>query len=104
PESPGRAAYAFPRTGFVGWAGAGPRPARPTRGAGARGPPSLRSVRPTLRKTEQQIDDPAAADVRGVRVATVIQDVRVLGPGVLDRVGEDRHRAEVAGLVHLPGE
>ena len=38
------------------------------------------------------------------RPAAVVEDLGAVAPGVLKRVGEDRHRAEVAGLVHLTGE
>ena len=50
---------------------------------------------------QHQIDHPAAANVRP-RPAAVVEDVGVVAPGVLQRVGQDRHRGEVAGLVHLP--
>src|SRR5687768_6225082 len=56
-----------------------------------------------LRLAEDQIDHPTAADVRPVDPA-VGQDVRAVAPGLFEGVGQDRHRAEVPGLVHLPGE
>ena len=61
-----------------------------------------REVRPpTLLLAEHQVHDPAAAnpapaDVRP-RPAAVPQDVRVLAPGVLQRIRQDRHGGEVAG-------
>src|SRR5215207_5730262 len=49
---------------------------------------------------QDEIDDPAPTNVRS-RPAAVVQYGRFLAPGVLERVREDRHRAEVARLVHL---
>src|SRR5262249_11419282 len=48
---------------------------------------------------EHEIDDPAPADVR-TRSAAMVEDGRVVAPGVLECVSEDRYRAEVARLVH----
>ena len=53
---------------------------------------------------QDQIDDPAAADVDLLRVAAVVQDVVAVAPGVLERVGQDRHRREVPRLVHPAGD
>src|SRR4051794_39286172 len=47
------------------------------------------------------IEHPAPADVDAVRAAAVRQHLLVVAPGVLERVREDRHRAELARLVHL---
>ena len=38
------------------------------------------------------------------RARQCVEDVLVVAPGVLKGVGQDRHRGEVARLVHLPGE
>jgi hypothetical protein len=54
--------------------------------------------------TEHVIDDPAAADVDAVGVAAVVENDGVFAPGVLEGVGEDWHRGELARLVHLPGQ
>ena len=43
--------------------------------------------------------DPAPADVRGVRVAEVVQDVVVVAAGVLERVRQDRHRTKSTAVV-----
>src|SRR5262245_39361368 len=48
--------------------------------------------------SEDQIHDPAPANVRSV-AATVIEDVGVVAACVLERVGEDLHRAELPRLV-----
>src|SRR5687768_11817137 len=42
--------------------------------------------------------------MRGARIAAVVKDVVAVTARVLERVGEDRHRAEVARLVHLTSE
>ena len=49
------------------------------------------------------IDNPAPADVRP-GAATVGEDVLVVAPGVLQRVGQDGHGRVVAGVVHLSGD
>jgi hypothetical protein len=46
--------------------------------------------------TQQQIDDPAAADVRA-GAAAMVEDIRIAAPGFFERVGENRH--QVAALV-----
>ena len=51
------------------------------------------------RLPENQIDHPAAADVRTV-AAAMCEDVRVIAPGVFERVGKDRHRGEVPRVIH----
>jgi hypothetical protein len=45
---------------------------------------------------QHEVHDPAPAHVRRVGIAAVRKDVVVIAPGVLKRVGEDRHRAELA--------
>src|SRR5947209_3886742 len=76
------------------------------------------ATHPWSRLPEDEVDDPAPADVTGggsggtrggfprpkARSAAMVEDLRVLAPGVLQRVGQDRHRGELAGVVHLPGE
>ncbi len=52
--------------------------------------------------TQKQIDDPAAADVFAGMEA-VVEDVGVGATGFFQRVGEDRHVCEVAGVVHVLG-
>ena len=49
---------------------------------------------------QDEIDYPAAADVRAGGAA-VVEDVRVAAPGVLQGIAEDRHQGEVAAVVHL---
>lgn len=61
----------------------------------------MRGTRPSL-LAQHQIHDPAPADVGGVWVAAVVEDGRVVAPGVLQRVRQYRHRAEVAGLGRIP--
>src|SRR4051794_30422345 len=56
-----------------------------------------------LRLSQQQIDDPAAADVF-VRPAAVCQDVGVIAAGLLQRVGEDRHQVEAPLVVDRAGQ
>src|SRR5262245_32137852 len=51
-----------------------------------------------LRFVEDQIDDPAAADVLG-RLPAVLEDVGVVAAGVFERVGEDWHPLEGAVIV-----
>ena len=50
---------------------------------------------------QHQIHNPAPAHMRRGGVAAVVEDVVVVAPGVLERVGQNGHRAEVAGVVHL---
>ena len=52
---------------------------------------------------EDKIDDPAPANV-WTGAATVFEDLPFLTAGVLECVREDRHRAELARIVHLPRE
>src|SRR6187551_1642442 len=54
--------------------------------------------------TQNEIHHPAPADVRRGRVAAVVQYVLVVAAGILERVREKRHRAEVPRLVHPAGE
>jgi hypothetical protein len=54
----------------------------------------------TLRFAQDRINYPTPANVRP-RAATVVQNVVVVAPGVLECVRENGHRAEVARLVHL---
>src|SRR5688500_3464410 len=56
------------------------------------------------RLAENEINHPAPADVYLLRVAAVRQHVAAVAPRALQRVGQDRHRAEVTRLVHLPRE
>src|SRR5881227_2549094 len=49
---------------------------------------------------DHQVYHPAPAAVRA-GTAAVVEDVGVVAPRVLERVGQDRHRAEVPGCVHL---
>src|SRR5205814_1771507 len=56
------------------------------------------------RLPENEVNHPAAADVNLVRIAAVVEDVVVVAARVLERVREDRHRPELARIVHLPGE
>src|SRR5215207_7369383 len=53
---------------------------------------------------EYEIDDPAPANVRRGGVAAVREDVVGVAARVLKRVGQYRHRAEVARIIHLPCE
>src|SRR5688572_16265034 len=53
---------------------------------------------------QYQIAHPTPADVNSRGVAAVVQNVLAVAPGILKRIGQYRHRAEVAGVVHLPGE
>jgi hypothetical protein len=50
-----------------------------------------------------RIDHPAASNVRA-RPATVVVNGHFLTPGILEGVGEDGHRGEVAGVVHALSE
>src|SRR5262249_42901123 len=50
---------------------------------------------------QHEIDDPAPANMRGSCIAAVVQDIFVLASGVLKGIGQNRHRAEVARIVHL---
>src|SRR5262249_8102343 len=47
---------------------------------------------------QDQIDDPAAADVLGP-LAAVLEDVGTVAAGVFEGVGEDRHPLEAAVVV-----
>ncbi len=47
---------------------------------------------------QHEIDDPAAADVRAITTA-MIEDLRILAAGVLNRIGEDGHSVEGAVVV-----
>lgn len=49
---------------------------------------------------EHQVHHPTSADV-WPRSAAVVEDIGVVAPGVLKGVRQDRHGAEVAGVVHL---
>src|SRR5262245_37065826 len=51
------------------------------------------------RLSQHQVHDPAAADVRLLRIAAVVEDLLVVAPGVLQGVGQNRHRGEVARVV-----
>src|SRR5205085_1485645 len=53
------------------------------------------------RLAQHQIDDPTAADVRGVRIAAVVKNGGVFAAGVLQGIGQDWHRGEVARVVNL---
>ena len=50
---------------------------------------------------KHQIDNPTPAHVNLLRVAAVVQHIVVAAPGVLKRVTENRHRAEVTRVGHL---
>ena len=52
---------------------------------------------------QNEIDDPTAANVRP-RPAAVVENGHFLAPGVLEGVGQDGHRGEVAGVVHASSE
>ena|GEM_PF-6097124 len=52
---------------------------------------------------EYQVHNPAPANV-WAGTAAVGEDVGVLASRVLERVRENRHRGELARLVHLAGE
>jgi hypothetical protein len=52
---------------------------------------------------QDQIYDPAAADVR-LRPAAVPQDGGVLAPGLFQGIGQDRHVLETPLLVQGPGQ
>src|SRR5262249_25735523 len=54
----------------------------------------------TLLLAQHQVHHPAPANV-GTETATVVEDVIVLAPGVLERVGQNGHRGEVTRLIHL---
>ncbi len=49
---------------------------------------------------QDQIDDPAAADVEVVLIAAVTENGGVFATGILKRVRENRHRVEIASIVH----
>jgi hypothetical protein len=53
---------------------------------------------------QHQIDDPTPANVNLLRVAAVVQHIGVVTPGVLERVREDGHGAEVSRFVHGAGK
>jgi hypothetical protein len=53
---------------------------------------------------EYQIYHPAAANVLLLRIAAVVENVVMVAARILDRVGQNGHRGEVAGIVHLAGE
>ena len=59
----------------------------------------LRLRRRRQRPGDQQVEDPAPADVKLRLVAAVGEDVGVLAAGVLQRVGQNGHRGEVFRLV-----
>ncbi|VTT99314.1 acetylornithine deacetylase : Acetylornithine deacetylase or succinyl-diaminopimelate desuccinylase OS=Singulisphaera acidiphila (strain ATCC BAA-1392 / DSM 18658 / VKM B-2454 / MOB10) GN=Sinac_6205 PE=4 SV=1: Peptidase_M20: M20_dimer [Gemmataceae bacterium] len=48
----------------------------------------------SLLLAEYQINHPAPADVNLLRIAAVRQDVGAVTPGILQRIGEDRHAVE----------
>src|SRR5437660_4357321 len=50
--------------------------------------------------SQHQINRPAASDVNLLRVAAVREDIVAVAAGVLQRVRQNRHRAELARLVH----
>jgi hypothetical protein len=54
-----------------------------------------------LRFPENQIDGPATANVRAGGVAAMVQNHVVVAAGVLKGIRENRHRAEVTGLVDV---
>jgi len=55
------------------------------------------STHPTQSRFPQhEIDDPATADVNLLRIAAMVQHVVVVAARILERIREDRHRAEVA--------
>jgi hypothetical protein len=56
------------------------------------------------RLTQDHVNHPAAANMRCVGIAAVIQNVVVVATRVLQRIGQNRHRPEVPALVHLAGE
>jgi hypothetical protein len=56
-----------------------------------------------LSLTEDQVYHPAPADMRP-RLTAVVERVRVVAPGVLQGVGQDWHRGEVAGLLYRTSE
>src|SRR5262249_23251480 len=58
---------------------------------------------PALCLAEDEIDDPAAADVRP-RPAAVLQHIGVVAARILQRVGEDRQPVEGAVSVGALGE
>src|SRR5262249_40917002 len=53
---------------------------------------------------EDEIDGPAAADVGELRVAAVAQDVRILAPGVFQRIRQDLQPVEGAISVNASGK
>src|SRR5579883_462014 len=57
-------------------------------------------MRITLRFSQERINYPAAANMLAGETA-VVEDVGIVAPGVLKCVGQNRHRGEVAGVVHL---
>src|SRR5262245_1944340 len=63
--------------------------------------PARRRGWPAVTLAQEQVDHPAPADVLPAAPA-VPQHVRVLAPGVLERVGQHRYRAEVPLVVHAP--
>src|SRR6516164_1451548 len=97
----------------------GPNPTapggRPATQAGHRSPYAereghdlTRSVRATIRQTalflaEQQVQHPAAADVRP-GAAAVVEDGGVGAAGVFQRVGEDGHVLESPFVVDAAGD
>src|SRR3954453_17546304 len=63
----------------------------------------LRGYCTSSRLAEQQVDGPAAADVRA-GAAAVTQQVGVGAAGLFEGVGEDRQVVEGAVVVDLPGD
>ena len=73
------------------------------RGPVVNGNTSIIPVRARSRLPEDGIDDPASAGVRLGRAAVVLHEW-VIAPGVLERIAEDGHQAELALLVDVAGE
>src|SRR5580700_5418724 len=65
--------------------------------------PVVKNSIPILLFTQQQIDDPAAADVWPV-AAAMVEDVRIAAPGFFERVGKNRHQIDAAVVINRLGE
>src|SRR5262245_19651655 len=52
---------------------------------------------------QDAIDGETTPDVRP-RPAQVVEELRVGGAGILQHVGEQRGQAEIASLIHIPGQ
>src|SRR5262245_25659531 len=63
----------------------------------------VRGLSSPLLLAQHEIDDPTPADMRA-SASAVAEDVFVVAPGILNRVCENGHRAEVTRLIHLTSQ